>query len=332
MSSKKEKIGITSTVPVEVILAAGLCPVDLNNRFMVSENRDRLIGAAEREGFPVNLCAWIKGIYSAANQEGLRRVVGVVRGDCSSTEKLLELWQHHGLATVPFAYPVAPSREETARSLMDFAARLGTSLSAAEPVRQRLRPLRAMLHELDQRTWETGQVAGRENHLWLVSASDWGGDPDRFQDELARFLAEVRARPHQKDFIRLGYAGVPPILDDLYDFLETQGARVVYNEVQRQFAMLGDSADLALQYSAYTYPYDTFFRLQDIEREIQRRNLQGLIHYAQTFCHRQLEALLLRERLPIPVLTIEADQPGPLDARTRTRIQAFLEQIVARNA
>jgi benzoyl-CoA reductase/2-hydroxyglutaryl-CoA dehydratase subunit BcrC/BadD/HgdB len=121
--------------------------------------------------------------------------------------------------------------------------------------------------------------------------------------------------------------GVPPIVDGLYEFLEQRGARVVYNEVQRQFAMLDPASDLAGQYTAYTYPYDTGYRLKDVKREVSRRGLQGLIHYAQTFCHRQIEAIILREDLPLPVISIEADRPGPLDARTQTRLEAFLEQL-----
>jgi len=48
--SDPEKIGLTATVPVEVILAAGLVPVDLNNRFITHPDRDRLLSMAEARG------------------------------------------------------------------------------------------------------------------------------------------------------------------------------------------------------------------------------------------------------------------------------------------
>lgn len=329
LSMVEENIGLTSTVPVEVILAAGKRPVDLNNRFISSPRREQLIAEAEARGFPGNLCAWIKGIYSAAATEGIRTVAGVVQGDCSSTEKLLEVWRQEGISTIAVAYPVRPERAAMATEIERFARALDTTPAAAEKERERLAPLRALLRELDERTWRTCQVTGGENHRWLVSASDFNGEPERFGADLARFLAEVRQRPPAEKFLRLGYVGVPPIVDDLYDFLEGLGARVIFNEVQRQFAMLGEYRDLADQYAAYTYPYDTFYRLADIQREIRRRSLQGLIHYAQTFCHRQLETLILRPSLSIPLLTIEADKPGRLEPRTRTRLQAFLEQMVS---
>lgn len=322
-----EKIGITTTVPVEVILAAGMVPVDLNNRFVNSPDRDRMVAEAEARGFPGSICAWIKGIYTARKDLGIERVVGVIRGDCANTEKLMEVWQDEGVAVVAFAYPVKPDPAIMKREIVSFAQRLGTTLKAAEQMRERLNPLRTRLNELDGLTFSRGKVTGLENHQWLVSSSDFNGDPDRFKSELESFLEEARARPESDDYIRLGYAGVPSIVDDLYGFLETRGARVVYNEVQRQFAMLEPKPDLARQYSSYTYPYDSFSRLTDINRQVERRSLRGIIHYAQTFCHRQIVNIIFRARLKVPVLTIEADKPGPLEARTKTRIEAFLEQI-----
>jgi benzoyl-CoA reductase/2-hydroxyglutaryl-CoA dehydratase subunit BcrC/BadD/HgdB len=321
------RIGITSTIPVEAVLAAGLVPVDLNNRFIAAAARERYLREAEARGFPANVCSWIKGIYAAARAEGIRRVVGVTRGDCSSTEKLLEIWRHEGVETIPFDYPAAPSVAAAGEAVRAFAARLGTTMAAAEAMRERLRPARALLRRLDELTWREGRVSGGENHLWLVSASDFNGDPARFETDLRDFLARAEARLRAVDFIPLGYAGVPPIVDDLHAFIESRGARVVFNETQRQFAMLGESQTLAEQYAAYTYPYDTFGRIEDIGREAGRRGLLGVIHYAQTFCHRGLEGILLRERLGLPLLCIEADRPGPLDPRTATRIEAFLEQL-----
>ena len=38
-----EKIGITTTVPVEILIAAGLKPVDLNNIFITSKKSSKYI-------------------------------------------------------------------------------------------------------------------------------------------------------------------------------------------------------------------------------------------------------------------------------------------------
>ena len=321
------RVGITSTVPVEVLLAAGAVPVDLNNLFITHPRREEFITRAEQDGFPANLCAWIKGIYGAVLAEGIKEVVGVTRGDCSSTEKLMEVLRLRGIATVPFAYPADRSREALAREIAQFADHFQVGPSALEAARGLLRCIRRKLARLDEMTWQEGKVSGQENHLWLVSASDFNGDPERFEQELDQFMAQAEKRPARTGTIRLGYVGVPPILDDLYEALEREGAAVVFNETQRQFAMLDDSGELAEQYRRYTYPYDVQARVLDIRQEAKRRKLAGFVHYAQTFCHRQIEAIVFRETLGLPVLSLEADRPGPVDGRTRTRVQAFLEML-----
>ena len=58
-----KKVGITTTVPVEILLAAGYMPVDLNNLFITDQDPHRLVEIAERFGFPQNCCVWIKGIF-----------------------------------------------------------------------------------------------------------------------------------------------------------------------------------------------------------------------------------------------------------------------------
>ena len=69
------KVGITTTVPIEVIYAAGHIPVDLNNAFVSREDNQRLVEEAELAGFPRNFCAWIKGIYGTVLFLGRRFTV-----------------------------------------------------------------------------------------------------------------------------------------------------------------------------------------------------------------------------------------------------------------
>jgi len=104
-------------------------------------------------------------------------------------------------------------------------------------------------------------------------------------------------------------------------------ARVVFNEVQRQFAMPYDEPDIIEQYRRYTYPYGIFGRLDDIQAEIERRHLDGVIHYVQSFCYRQIEDIIVRKKLKVPILTIEGDKPGCMDARTRLRVDGFIEML-----
>jgi benzoyl-CoA reductase/2-hydroxyglutaryl-CoA dehydratase subunit BcrC/BadD/HgdB len=320
-------IGITSTIPVEVIYAAGLTPVDINNIFIGADEPDLLVTRSESAGFPGNICAWIKGIYSTALEHGIRRIIAVTGGDCSNTLALSEIMDIKGLEVIPFDYPLTCSRAHVEQKIDDFRKALGTSWADIKREKERLDRIRRKLKEIDHLTFVENVVTGYENHLFLVSASDFRSDPDSFEKEIDAFLDEAKGRRALKADIRLGVLGVPPIFSDFYQFIESLGTRVVFNEVQRQFSMPYDTDDIAEQYTLYTYPYGSGPRIRDIEEAIAERKLDGLIHYTQTFCFRQLYDMIFRERLKLPILTIEGDRPGAIDRRTALRIEAFVEMI-----
>jgi benzoyl-CoA reductase/2-hydroxyglutaryl-CoA dehydratase subunit BcrC/BadD/HgdB len=330
-------IGLTATVPVEVLLAAGLEPLDLNNVFITAPDPAALLTEAEHRGFPLNCCAWIKGIYATARRLGVRRIIGVSQGDCSNTHALMEVLASEGVEVIDFNYPFPKDRAALAAALAGLARRLGTTVEAAELQRRRLAPLRAALTEIDRLSWQEGRVTGQENHLWLIGSSDFGGDAEAYGRAAERFLAEARVRPAPPARHRVGYIGIPPIAGGLYDFLEGLGAPVVFNEFQRQFSMPAEeggqpAADLVEQYLAYTYPYDVAGRIEDIRRAVRRRRLGGLVHYVQSFCFRHLQDRLMREALGVPILTLEFDRPAPLDGQSRTRLEAFVEMLEARRS
>jgi benzoyl-CoA reductase/2-hydroxyglutaryl-CoA dehydratase subunit BcrC/BadD/HgdB len=322
-----EKIGFTSTVPVEVILAAGYTPVDLNNIFINSCDPLHSVLEAERKGFPRNLCAWIKGIYTAAKEYDIGRIICIGEGDCASAVSMCEVAQKEGIEIIPFSYPARREPGELEYEIEHLAKRLGTSLKEAENVRIKLSGVRAKLRTLDELTWKARKVSGSENHYWLVSSSDFNGDPMQFEKELDAFLSSAGQRDKQ-DHKPIAFIGVPPIIKDLYSFLNELGVDAVYNETQRQFAFISPSNTLVEQYSRYTYPYGITFRLEnDILPEIKKRGCIGAIHYVQSFCHRQIEDIILRERLHIPLLTLEMDKPGVLDNRSKIRLEAFTEML-----
>jgi len=323
-------VGFTTTIPLEVLIAAGRRPVDLNNIFITDPDPQALIEEAELAGFPRNICGWIKGLYGVTLRQGLREIVAVTEGDCSNTQALMEVLSLHGVITTPFAYPYDRSAETLAHEIDKLARHFQVSAPQIEAARESLDRVRRKVHEIDRLSWEENRVTGAENHYYQVCTSDMNGDPAAFEAEIDTFLAEARRRPPLQESLRLGYLGVPPIFSDLYPTLEELGGRVVFNETQRQFSMPYPTASLVEQYRRYTYPYDIFTRLEDIETELQRRRLDGVIHYVQSFCFRQIEDLIVRKRLKVPVLTLEGDRPGPLDARTRIRIEGFLEMLKAR--
>ena len=275
-----KKIGITTTVPLEILIAAGYQPVDLNNVFISDPDPEHLVRLAERDGFPLNCCSWIKGIYGVCMQSDIDTVLCVTNGDCSNTIMLMEVLNLKGLKTIPFAYPEQPDTNQMQFRLEALAKKFNTTLGAAEAVKQEL-------------------VDG------------------------------CHKRPaYPDDILRIAYTGVPSVYgQDLYKYLETKGARVVFNEIQRQFAMPQPGDSLAEQYSNYTYPYSIHHRLKDITTELERRRVDGLIHYVQAFCHRGIGDIIFHNTIKLPILTLEGNDDFYLNQHIKTRVEAFIDML-----
>jgi benzoyl-CoA reductase/2-hydroxyglutaryl-CoA dehydratase subunit BcrC/BadD/HgdB len=324
-----KKIGITTTIPAEVVFAAGCIPVDLNNVFISSPDAAQLGAEAEYEGYPRNACGWIKGIYSTVRRTGIDTIIAVVEGDCSQTQAMVETLKMQGVEIIPFSFPYGRDRDLLRLQIGKLIERLGTNWEDSIAWKRRLDAIRRKIWQLDEATWREGTISSFENHYYQVSCSDFNGDPDAFEAEVDSVLARsaLKQPSTHKPKLRLGYIGVPPIFTDFYDYIENLGAKIVWNEVQRQFTMPFETQDLVEQYTLYTYPYDVFGRIEDIKREIERRNIAGLIHYTQSFCFRQIQDLIIRKHVNIPILTIEGDAPAKLDARSKIRIESFVEML-----
>ena len=328
-----KQIGITTTVPIEVLIAAGCTPLDLNNLFIGGTERERLVELAERSGFPQNCCTWIKGIYGVCMEYGINTVLCVTTGDCSNTVMLMEVLKLKGLNVIPFAYPAEPDVEGMQSALRTLALTLGTTVAAAEEVRRELEEARQLAARIDELTWREGVVSGLENHLALVTASDFGGDRREYVRRQGELVARARTRdPYHGDFLRLAYIGVPPVFpEELYRFVERNGARVVLNEVQRQFAMPDRGCSLAEQYSNYTYPYSIAGRVRDILEQLDARRVDGVIHYVQAFCHRGIGDIVFRNSIGLPMLTLEGNADFTLNSHLRTRVEAFIDMLKRRS-
>jgi len=322
-----DRIGFTTSVPVEVILAAGKIPVDLNNIFINSSEARRLVEIAEDAGYPRNTCGWIKGLYAVALQQDLEAVIAVMQGDCSNTQALMETLQLKNENIIPFAYPYDRDPAALKAEIEKLMRIFGVDREAVDKTKTRLDQIRCLCQEIDVMTWRDNKVSGGENHYYLVSSSDFNGDPIAFGSEMQAFIAAARSRQPWQDRVRLAYIGVPPIFTDLYANLEAMGARVVFNEVQRQFSMPFTTDDIVEQYRQYTYPYGAFARLDDIIAQLELRRVDGIIHYTQTFCFRQIEDIIYREKIRLPFITLEGDQPGRIDARSRMRLEAFVSML-----
>jgi benzoyl-CoA reductase/2-hydroxyglutaryl-CoA dehydratase subunit BcrC/BadD/HgdB len=326
MNVNENTVGITSTVPVEILYAAGKIPLDVNNAFITSGDPAALVRLAKKEGFPDTTCSWICGLYGAILERGIGTVVGVTGGDCSETIALMEVLSLRGVNIIPFSYPhgrdAAALRDEIDR----YARRFGTDLHRAEGQKNRLDRVRARIHHLDRLLWEQDRAYGGEVQLVQLGSSDFEGDPDMYLANVEKKIREVEARAPISTELRLGFVGVPPIIGDLYETIERDGVRIVFSEVQRQFSLPG-GGDIIEAYTRYTYPYGIFARAGDIALEIQRRRIDGIIHYVQAFCFRGIEDIALRRELGVPVLTLQGDLPSRVTETMRLRIEAFVDML-----
>ena len=328
-----KKIGFTTTIPVEIVLSAGHMPVDLNNIFIAQSTPAVLIEEAHADGLPRNCCSWIKGLYTVgAKLKAVDEIIAVTNGDCSNTHALTELFNEIGIPVHTFSYPYnEPDPTKALKKQMEFlAGKLGTTLKASSEYCKKTDKIRSKLKQLDKLTYK-GEVTGFENHLWLVSSSDFNGNVDKFIEDIDDVIEKSVQREKRNIKIRLGYVGVPPIMPTIYDFIESKNCKVVFNEVQRQFSIPSESADYVERYLEYTYPYGVMGRIRDIAQNIKERQIDGIIHYVQSFCFRQIQDTLIRKYLPVPVLTIEGDMPGNLDGRTKIRIDSFIEMLESKH-
>jgi benzoyl-CoA reductase/2-hydroxyglutaryl-CoA dehydratase subunit BcrC/BadD/HgdB len=323
---KAPVIGFTTTIPVELIFASGCIPCDLNNIFITDDDPMQYLEKAERDGFPKSMCNWIKGIYGVVMKKKIDAVITVMEGDCSNTQALAEILQYKGVRTIPFSFPFDRDREVLCREIEKLKLALTVKDEELNIVENEMKSARSALEIIDRMTWDERLVSGSENHLWLVRASDMLGDYNTYRSMALGFIKKAKTR-QPIDGVRIGYVGVPPIVPDIHDFIQSVGGHVVYNEIQRQFILPFKTINLVDRYLRYTYPYGVFARLEDMQREIEKRRIQGIIHYVQSFCYRAVEDVILREKLGVPMITIEGEIPKSLDSRTKLRIEAFTELL-----
>jgi benzoyl-CoA reductase/2-hydroxyglutaryl-CoA dehydratase subunit BcrC/BadD/HgdB len=333
--SSSDRVGITTTLPIEVILAAGRRPVDLNNRFVAGGRAKARVELAETRGFPRTVCSWVKGLYGTVLEEGITTVVGVTQGDCSLTHALLEVLQTEGVEVVRFEFPYARSEESLDAEIARLEATFGTDRSATERERASLVSLRADLARIDEAMAGCrGAGLASRAHGALLSGSDLdGGERERFESAVHAFADEIERSPAAQGPVRIALAGVPPIVDDLFEQVEEAGGRIVLSEMAREFAMVRrGQGSIVEQYAAYTYPYDVFYRADTLKAACSARAVEGVVHYVQSFCYRGVQDRIIRERIGLPVLTLECDRPGTLDGSSVTRLEAFVEMLNERRA
>lgn len=325
------KIAFTTTIPQEYIWACGAVPVDLNNLF-ITNNPLNYIKLGEKHGVTRNTCSWIKGLMGviAEQNKDIEYLIAVTEGDCSNNHGLMNLCRYYfpKLKTISFSYPASRDSIKLEYELKSFGNILGVTFEQAMDFKIKLDEVREKIILLDELFYTKKNICVSDFQKLMVSSSDFGSNVLEYQEKAKEMIKVALQKDSIKNKVTIGYVGVPTIISDLFLYLEEElDVKIGYFEVENDFAMLNKSKDLVDQYIRFNYPYDLLTRINKIKKEIKQRNLKGIIHYSQSFCHRQLDDVIIRESLDVPVLTIEGDAPGELDMRTKIRIECFVERL-----
>jgi benzoyl-CoA reductase/2-hydroxyglutaryl-CoA dehydratase subunit BcrC/BadD/HgdB len=68
-------------------------------------------------------------------------------------------------------------------------------------------------------------------------------------------------------------------------------------------------------------------RIELIRQELERRRVDGVIHYTQFACHHTLEDEIFRAHLDYPILTVQGDLPRLSSEQLKLRLEAFSEML-----
>jgi benzoyl-CoA reductase/2-hydroxyglutaryl-CoA dehydratase subunit BcrC/BadD/HgdB len=305
-------VGITALVPPELIFACGKKPCDINNfvpHSVIQPNS--------------KLCAWtaIWRDMILSKELALDFLVVVAGGDCHNALVDGQKVALKGLKTFYLFYPFEDDPDYLKKQLEELSFFLGgvqdpKLFEAVDRVKEKVL-------ELDQKRIR-GKVPASKAFEIMVSLSDLRGDITQFE----KILENVEEKDiHCQNKVAL--IGVPPIHYDFHDILESLGMHVVYDELPYEFARLSgrNMEDLARNYCNYTFARNLEFRLKFLEKELERRKIDGLIHYTQYACHHLLEDDILRERLDYPFLTIQGDLPGKTPEQAKLRLEALSEML-----
>jgi len=301
-------------VPPELLYGCGQTPLDLNNAVPTSECVPR-----------GKLCAWTATWRDALLRGDLRvdRLVVVAGGDCHNALVDGQRVAARGVPTHYFFYPFDGDEAEMEDQLGQLEAFLGGIVDQAALLR--VADIKDLCVRLDVERCRR-RVLGSRAFDHLIQLCDLGGDPIRFEASVRRALEDL---PGEVPRTRIALVGVPPIYPDFHRVCEGYGLQVVFDELPWEFARVGGRTlrTLARNYAGYTFARDLEHRFGKLEEELGRRRVEGVVHYTQYACHHVLEDDMLRERLDLPVLTVQGDLPRRCPEQERLRLEAFAELL-----
>lgn len=306
------RIGITALVPPELIFACGWQPLDVNN----------LIPGSKK--YPKSkLCAWTAIWNEMLNTReiDIDSFVVVAGGDCHNALVDGQKVAMSGIPTHFFFYPFDGDVEYLESQLLKLSDFLG-SIQYPEKCRE-IKELKEFGRMIEKKR-TMGRISPGKAFRILIAFSDLLGDLHRIRDAIESIRDEKIELSN-----RIALIGVPPIFHDFHDVAQTLDLQIIFDELPYEFIRHHgvDLHDMARNYCQYTFARPLEFRINVLQKELEKRKVDGVIHYTQFACHHMLEDEILRSALDYPVLTIQGDLPGSIPEQLKLRLEAFGEML-----
>jgi len=307
------KIGITALVPPELIFACDCSPLDVNN--FIPESRK----------YPRNkLCAWTAIWKEMLIQKEIRieSLIVVAGGDCHNALVDGQKVAMSGTRTHFFFYPFDGDAEYLESQLWRLSDFLG-DIKNPDKFKE-ITNLKKLGQDMDKKRYN-GKINPGEAFRILISSSDLQSDPDKFR----KAISSIRENNIELNS-RVALIGVPPIYHDFHDVAQSLDLAIVFDELPYEFIRHGGNniREIARDYCNYTFARPLEFRINFLQKELEKRNIDGVIHYTQFACHHMLEDEVIRKELDYPVLTIQGDLPGKTPEQIKLRLEAFREALL----
>ncbi|MCX9085123.1 MAG: 2-hydroxyacyl-CoA dehydratase family protein [Candidatus Methanoperedens sp.] len=308
----QKKIAITALVPPELIYACGCKPFDVNNVIPFSKK------------YPRNkLCAWTAIWQEMLSKREIKidSLIVVAGGDCHNALVDGQKVAMSGIPTHFFFYPFDGSSEYLESQFQKVSDFLGGIKAPEKP--EEIMELKKIGLQIDKKR-AAGKLTSGDTFRILISFSDLASDLDTFRETIS-LIRETDIKINN----RIALIGVPPIYPDFHDVAQSLGLDVIFDELPFEFIRHSgrDIQTIARDYCNYTFARPLDFRIKFLQKELKKRNVDGIIHYTQFSCHHMLEDDILRSNLDYPMLTIQGDLPGNTPEQIKLRLEAFREAL-----
>lgn len=341
-------------VPEELILGSGAVGIRLAFGYS-----DTILTAEEY--LPRNFCPLLKSSFGTYLQENplfaLCDVV-IIPTSCDGKKKLGEMIAPHKqvwVLEVPHCTNTTQGRDMWLAEIKLLAKKL-TKLTGKRMTRTRLSKSitlvnrkRAMVHRLYEARIRDPSIWGRDS--LLVTSLSYFDDTQRWIEKTEELCSEIESRGPLggKDIPRIMITGspimtptwkVPVIIEESGGLIVTDdlctGTKGYWDPVERNFFasdQLISVADKYLMNTCACFTPNTAREVR-IKHFIDEWRIDGVIYHVAQACHtygmEQSRINRELEKIEIPVLNIETDFSQEDVEQIRTRIEAFLELIIAK--